>query len=163
MSKCRNQECKDGSTPGVIASGKGTKMSPVVGASMRWGWVRCRACRPEEKDPPFESKSRTPQEIQERARLADNKSVYVANQVVNPRLAKIRLNTPDPPAAPPPDNSGQIAGLIDSVTKLSVQVAELLAENARLRSQGSPGPAEAPAPVPSRPPKRKSRQIAKSS
>lgn len=160
MADCKNPECKNGSTPGVIAAGRGTKFAPVVGATMRWGWVNCRACSPKDKDPPFDLIRRTTQEIQERARLADTRATYV-KPVENPRLTKIKASSNG--AAPPPDNSAQLSQLIDTVSKLSTQVAELLAENARLRSQGSPEAPEAPDPVPTQPRKRKSRQIAKSS
>lgn len=161
MADCKNPECKNGSTPGVIAAGRGTKFAPVVGATMRWGWVNCRSCSPKDKDPPFDLIRRTPQEIQERARLADTRATYV-KAVENPRLAKIKASSNGAaPHAPPPDNSAQLSQLIDTVTKLSTQVAELLAENARLRSQGSPEAPKASDPVPTQPRKRKSRQIAK--
>src|SRR6516164_345627 len=104
MAECRNPECRKGYTPGVIASGKGNANVPVVGAVMRWGWVNCRACSPKDKDPPYSHVARAPAEIQERARLADQKAPYV-NQAPaqRPRLEALATSTPAP--APAPSNS----------------------------------------------------------
>lgn len=166
---CVNPECRDGVCPGVIASGGGPKGAPLIGSDGkmrpigRWAWIRCRACRPDKDDPTaYEKRHRSDEEMSERARLANSKAPYVAPS--KSPLEKIKSNTPTPEArTSPPDNSAQLAQLIDTVSKLSGQVANLLAENARLRSQGSPEPPEAPDPVPTQPRKRKSRQIAKPS
>lgn len=174
---CINPECKNGVTPGVIGIGRGKNGAPLINNGVmsdipkRWGWVACRACNPDEKTP-FIPKSWGPDEIQERARLADAKAPYVSKPKADPRLARIKASTQSPHApAPPPVNDDRIDKLIEqnaemskkvtemaealsksvnqnlelttTVGKLSTQVSELLAENARLRT-----PATAPISVP---------------
>jgi hypothetical protein len=188
---CANLECKNGVTPGLIVIGGGKNGAPLIQngvmakTSARYGWVRCPVCRPDEKDPPFKPKGYTKEQIMERARWADAKAPYV--QETESRLRKVAAATPTPRAlAPTPDNSeqlaelsGKISGMAEALSKsvmqnmeltstvgkLSSQVAELLAENARLRtapqetnSGGNPPSGSPPAPK-----KRKSRQIAKPS
>lgn len=137
MSACRNPECRDKYTPGIIASGKGSKMAPVVGATMRWGWVNCRACNPKDKDPPYQHVSRSPAEIQERARLADNKAAYVHQEVPKrSNLAAIAANTTAPAASPvSSDATHRMDRLLDKIEKLTDQVTTLVDENRTLRAQ----------------------------
>ena len=190
---CSNLECKNGVTPGVILIGGGRNSAPLINngvmqkTGMRWGWIRCTACRPEEKDPPWKPKSLTPDDIEQRKRWADAKSPYVEPQ--QKKLEKIKLHNPDPVipihvgSAPPPEPDykmlerfnkameqneklmGQISGLTDTVGKLSTQVGELLAENARLRTtpQEPQTPVDPPSGSGETPKRRKSRQIAKPS
>lgn len=160
----------------MVASGGGKNGAPLISNGVmrplgRWAWVRCRACRANDDDPPYEKRHRSPEEILQRAKWADAKVAYI--QEPKTKLARIKLNTPTPatPAStPPPDNSAQLTALIETVTRLSTQVGELLAENARLRTLAAspsqyepPGAPEAPKPVPTPPRKRKTRQIAKAS
>ncbi len=189
MAGCKNPECKNGVTPGVIGIGRGKTGPPLIGADgkmsipMRWAWVSCRACNPDEKAPYVHTR-RTTEEIQERARLADAKAPYVQQ---DPRLARLAKSVPRLPAsAPPPDNSAAISKLSDQIAdlssqlakslaqnveltgtvgKLSGQVAELLAENARLRTAPQEPISPPPPSLPSgkAPKGRKSRQIAKPS
>lgn len=191
---CVNTECRGGVTPGVVIVGGGKNSAPLIQngvmskAGSRWAWVRCRACRPEDKDPPFRSKHYTPEQVTERARLADAKAPYV--QATESRLARVAANTAAPPraSAPPPDDrlveqmaemNKRLGEMTDALSKsvnqnldlsatvgrLSGQVADLLAENGRLRtarqepiSDLNPPSGSSPAPK-----KRKSRQIAKPS
>jgi hypothetical protein len=181
---CSNLECKNGVTPGVILIGGGRNSAPLINngvmqkTGMRWGWIRCTACRPEEKDPPWKPKSLTQEQIDERRRWADAKAAYVEPQ--QKRLEKIKLKTPDVPTLTPSTEPNaelmrmieqndklmlQISGLTDTVGKLSGQVADLLAENARLRTapqepQTALSPPSGSGETPKR---RKSRQIAKPS
>lgn len=160
---CVNLECRNGVSPGIILIGGGKNSAPLIQngvmskSGTRWGWTRCRACRPEDKDPPYKAKNYTEEQIRERARLADAKAPYV--QEVEQRLSRIVTSTPAPSraSAPPPDDRlveqmaevnkrlmdmtealsksvNQNLELSGTVGKLSSQVAELLAENARLRT-----------------------------
>ena len=146
--ECRNQECRNGYTPGIVTAGKGTANAPILGATMRWGWVKCRACNPD-KDHPYDHRSRAPGEVAERARLADAKAPYDQKAAAQRAdLERIRASTP----APMPTNvavPGVVEKLLDQVTKLTDQVTGLLEENRKLRSRlegGSNGslPEEAP-------------------
>lgn len=139
MAECRNPECRQGFTPGVVTAGKGTKNLPVLGATMRWGWVKCRACNPSENDRErgvtYQHFHRTPQEISERARLADSKATYDAKAAEKrTSLAKVAARTAPPPASGAnQSDSGMVAKLVDQVAKLTEQVTELLTENRALR------------------------------
>lgn len=174
---CSNLECKNGVTPGVILIGGGRNSAPLINngvmqkTGMRWGWVRCIACRPEEKDPPWKPKSLTPEDMEQRKRWADAKSPYIEPQ--QNKLEKIKIKLPDQPtsAAAPPANDridkllDKISELTETVTRLSLQVADLSAENARLRTapQEPKTTPEPPSGSGEPPKRRKSRQIAKPS
>jgi len=191
-SKCVNPECVKGVTPGIIGIGRGKTGAPLINNGQmtdipkRWGWVACRACNPDEHAP-FVKKNWSKEEIQERARLADAKAPYVPEPKADPRLARVKASSQIQPAsAPPPETTAQLAELTKKISdmsdalsksvtqnleltatvgKLSGQVAELLAENARLRTAAT-APISAPDPSLSSgtpPKKRKSRQIAKPS
>lgn len=140
MPACRNPECRSGRTPGVVGTGRGTPGKALVGAVMRWGWVNCRACSPTDFDKQhnleYKHVDRTPDQMKERARLADTRAEYKAEQVTTP-LQRIRLKSEQnslTQAVTPPDNT-RLDKLLDQVTKLSEQVSELLAENRALRAQ----------------------------
>jgi len=135
MASCRNPECVNGRTPGVIASGKGTANQPIVGASMRWGWVNCRACNPSDVDRKrgvtYMHVHRTGEEIAERAELANSRARY---EPVSQQLQKIHAKTPV--AAPAPTvGSDQVGKLLEQVSKLVDQVTELSRENRELRQK----------------------------
>ena len=176
---CSNLECKNGVTPGVILIGGGRNSAPLINngvmqkTGMRWGWIRCTACRPEEKDPPWKPKSLSPDDIEQRKRWADAKSPYVEPQ--QKKLEKIKIRLPDAPAtASTPVNDdrleklqeqnerlmAQIGELTATLGQLSTQVASLLAENARLRTapQEPQTPADPPSGSGETPKRRKSRQ-----
>lgn len=135
MSECRNPECRNGFTPGIITSGKGTANMPVLGAVMRWGWVKCRACNVD-KDHPYQAVNRSPAEIAERARLADSKTTYKASDKPDrSSLERLAKATPAPTQQTSGVSQERFDRLLDQVTKLTDQVTELLQENRTLRAQ----------------------------
>lgn len=131
--ECRNPECRKGYTPGVVTSGKGSANAPLVGATMRWGWVKCRACN-SDKDHPYQHVPRAPAEIQERARLADAKAPYV-NQAPADRskLEAIKSNVLSPAPSTNGSSNAMVEKLLGQIEKLTDQVSELLTENRALR------------------------------
>lgn len=136
MSACRNPECRDKYTPGIIASGRGSPRAPVVGATMRWGWVNCRACNPKDKDPPYSHTSRSSAEIQERARLADSKAPYVHQEIArNPNLQAIKASTNSSAVAHAQPADARMDRMLDKIEKLTDQVTSLLEENRALRAK----------------------------
>lgn len=132
---CRNPECRKGYTPGIVTAGRGTANAPVLGATMRWGWVKCRACNPDQ-DHPYDHRSRAPGEIAERARLADAKAPYdqkVAAQRAN--LERIGASAPAPTSTAVATPPGFAEKLLAQIEKLTDQVTGLLEENRQLRSR----------------------------
>lgn len=143
MSKCRNPECKNGMTPGIVIKGKGNAKVPILGQEMFWGWVHCLACNPTEAQvkagAQYRHTQRTPEEIAQRAALADAKAPYKPS---DPRLMGVRAKTSVAVVAPTPAADDkvnklleQISALTGQVSKLSTQVSELLDENRQLRKQ----------------------------
>lgn len=134
---CCNPECRNGFTPGVIAAGRGNAKIPILGATMRWGWVNCRACSPKDKDPAYVHVQRLPAEIQERARMADAKSPYDQAKAAQKQLEAVKATAPLPsaPASSAPASGAQFDKLLSQVSKLTDQVTELLAENRELRKR----------------------------
>lgn len=134
---CRNPECRNGFTPGVIAAGRGSAKVPLLGATMRWGWVNCRACSPKDKDPSFILVQRTPAEIQERARMADAKATYDHAKATQKQLEAVKAATPVPaaPTIAASASNQQLDKLLTQVGKLTDQVTELLNENRELRKK----------------------------
>lgn len=154
MTACTNPECRTGLTPGVVAGGRGTTNAPIIGTKMRWGWVRCLACKPHPDDTKngakFKLVQRTQQEMAQRAEWATQKAEYKPQQVMT-RLAGVHASAAasGPQAlsgAPAPDMSAQIAKLTEAVMNLTVQLGAIMAENAQLRAQinGSAPSAAAP-------------------
>lgn len=85
MSNCANPECRNGSVPGLRASGGGTGNGarPLYGVGgthnsprMQWSIVPCPACRPQPKGPAYVPIARTEEEIEERWQLANSHAVY---------------------------------------------------------------------------------------
>ena len=132
---CRNPECRDGRTPGLIARGLGNAKTPVLGAKMTWGWVPCPACN---DDPnarnagvSFKLVHRSSEEMERRRQLADEKAPYKQEAPIAKSLGLLKVTAPAATA----DHSAQMAKLLEQVTKLTEQVSELLAENRQLRKQ----------------------------
>jgi hypothetical protein len=133
MTECRNPECRNGYSPGVIASGKGSANAPVIGASMRWGWVKCRACN-HDPDAPFKHVSRSTAEIGERARLADAKAAYVHQEVAKRgNLEAIKVGSVPPAPTPTNMSDPMVPKLLAQIEKLTDQITTLLEENSRVR------------------------------
>lgn len=141
MAECRNQECRNGYTPGIVTVGKGTANVPVLGAVMRWGWVKCRACNPSQTDTErgvvYQHVSRTPQEVAERARLADSKASYDAKTAAKrTALEKVAAGTSAPASSGVNQvNSGMVEKLMGQIEKLTDQVTKLLEENRALHAR----------------------------
>jgi hypothetical protein len=130
-------------TPGVVAGGRGTSNAPIVGTKMRWGWVRCLACKPHPDDTKngakFKLVQRSAQEIAQRAEWATQKAEYKPQQAMS-QLASVHAaaaasGAPAAYAPPAPDMSGPIAKLTEAVTNLTTQLGLIMAENAQLRAQ----------------------------
>lgn len=134
-SSCRNPECREGLTPGIVIRGRGNAKLPVLGQIQTWGWVRCRSCNASDEDQKngaiYKHVERSREEIAMRAARATNKETYKAESAVAKGLGSIRSAT----AAPPPSSSAQLDKLLEQVTKLTEQVTELLGENRALRKQ----------------------------
>ena len=164
-SDCKNPECNNGMTPGVSASGGGTKGAPLFGAGgvgakrlMRWGWVQCLACNPSEDHRKAGARyvplNLDDTQIAQRAQLANTKAAY--QEPVKDRLGKLaggQLKTSSPTSAPNVDagklselmeQNKQLNGRLDELLKqnvemtttlsrMSMQIAALLEDNAKLR------------------------------
>lgn len=133
MSKCRNPECKNGTTPGVVIVGKGTKDKPILGQSMKWGWVRCSVCNPQPKDPPFKLVKRTPEEIAQRAAWATERIEYKPKSIVASGLARVKAAAPTPTAAPAPANDDRLDKMLQRIDSLLEQLEEMRKENKELK------------------------------
>jgi ribosomal protein S16 len=108
---------------------------PLLGAVMRWGWVKCRACNTD-KDHPYQQVARSSAEIAERARLADSKAPYKKEEPPNrANLERLAAATPTPTKQSSGISQERFDRLLDQVTKLTDQVTELLQENRTLRAQ----------------------------
>jgi hypothetical protein len=157
-SDCRNPECQNGLTPGLVAAGGGSKGQPIFGAGgvgakrlMRWGWVNCLVCNKSDDQrkagTAYRDLNLSDAQISQRAQLASTKASYrpAENQPIRPGT---------PLRAPAPDNSkltelleqnkqlnerlGEVlkqnASMTDTLSRLTMQVAALLEDNAKLRA-----------------------------
>jgi len=146
MARCKNQECRESRTPGVIVV---PKPKPQVGQTMRWGWVPCPICHPDPKIK-FTPVKRSEDQIEARADLADRRVPYVKDKPED-RLSRIRAANPEqeeddrpinghdhqkaPGPAPVPAAPSEISGLIEALNKALVQQSILQGENMELRRQ----------------------------
>lgn len=149
MSACKNPECRNGLTPGVIIVGKGNAKMPVLGQTQRWGWVRCLSCSENPDDSKagarYKHVNRTPEDIAHRAELATSKAPYKPPSAVAKAFGGLRV----PGGAPVPvatssstlDNERltklleQVSQLNNTIMKLTNQVGDLLEENRALRKR----------------------------
>jgi hypothetical protein len=159
-SDCRNPECNNGMTPGLVASGGGSKAQPLFGAGgvgtkrlMRWSWVPCLACNAptdaRKAGAVYKVLNLSDTEIAQRASLANSKAPYTLEE---PRTTLSRA--PHPMSAHAPENAGKLNELIeqnkqlnerlsemlkqnvamtDALSRMSMQVTSLLEDNAKLR------------------------------
>lgn len=176
-SGCRNPECVNGMTPGLVAAGGGSKAQPLFGAGgvgakrlMRWAWVNCLACNPPEgarkAGAVYRHLNLSEGEIARRAQMANTKASYrPSTQESLGKLAGQRATGERaPPIASSADASKlaelleqnkklserqdellkQNAAMTDTLSRMSMQVASLLEDNAKLREQlAKPGIAPA--------------------
>lgn len=160
-SDCRNPECVNGMTPGLVAAGGGNKAQPLFGSGgvgakklMRWGWVPCLACNPSDDQRKagarYKDLNLTDTQIAQRAQQANSKAPY------NPQEPRPVLSRPAPgSAAAAPENAGKLFELLeqnkqlndklaemlkqnvamtDTLSRMSMQIASLLEDNAKLRA-----------------------------
>lgn len=138
MSACRNPECLRGLTPGLVIVGKGNKGAPVVGEgarppTYRWAWVRCLSCNaPEDarkNGAVYKHVNRAPEEIAQRAELANSKAPYKPESEVGKALGGLnRVQTAHQPA-----NQGAAStALQQQLTQTNAQLAKLLEANTKL-------------------------------
>lgn len=161
-SDCKNPECQNGLTPGLVAAGGGNKAQPLFGSGgvgakrlMRWGWVNCLACNPSDDARKAGARYRplvlTQVQIAQRAQMASTKTTY---QTEPPRQT---LHRAAPPTASAADDrrltelleqNKQLNGRVDEMLKqnaemtqtlsrMAMQVAALLEDNAKLRAAQS--------------------------
>lgn len=137
---CRNPECSNGLTPGLVAAGGGSKAAPLFGAGgvgakrlMRWGWVPCLACNPTEDARKAGARYRplvlTQAQIAQRAQMASTKAAYREPE----RATLSRPNVPPPPNA----DAGKLAELTKSNEALSARLDEMLKQNAEMLKNNS--------------------------
>lgn len=163
-SDCRNPECVNGMTPGLTAVGGGSKGQPLFGAGgvgakklMRWGWINCPACNPAEgtrrAGAVYKHLGLNETQIAQRAQLATTRAAYSAPATEPSRPA--RTGQPLGGVSGVPD-SGRLAELMEvnkktnerleellkqnveltnTISRMSMQVASLLEDNAKLREQ----------------------------
>lgn len=165
---CRNPECRNGLTPGAVATGGGTKGAPLfgpggvgVGKLMRWSWVNCLACNPPEgarkAGAVYKHLNLSEDEIARRAALATARASY--QPPLSQSLGKLTQRSGAGSSAPTEQNAGKLAELLeqnkqlnerlgevlkqnasmtDTLSRMAMQVAALIEDNAKLRAQ-APG------------------------
>jgi chromosome segregation ATPase len=135
---CKNPECRNGLTPGVVIRGRGNAKLPVLGQTQTWGWVRCLACNASEEHTKagavFKLVKRSAEEIAQRAAMATSKAIYKPESAVAKGLGAIKSGVQQEHNQSP-DNSAQLDKLINQVSKLTEQLTELMSENRELRKE----------------------------
>lgn len=139
---CRNPECRNGMTPGAVASGGGTKGAPLfgpggvgVGKLMRWSWVNCLACNPPEgarkAGAVYKHLNLSEDEIARRAALATSRAPY--QPPMQQSLGKLaRSGASVSPSASTVAESGKLAELIEQNKQLTAQLTEVVKQNASM-------------------------------
>lgn len=137
-SDCKNPECQNGMTPGLVAAGGGQKAQPLFGAGgvgakrlMRWGWVNCLACNPSDDSRKAGARYRhltlTQVQISQRAQLASTKASYQQQEKPAARQAGT-LTLPNVPSA----DSGRLTELVKANEALNARLDEMLKQNAEM-------------------------------
>jgi hypothetical protein len=147
-SDCRNPECQNGLTPGLVAAGGGSKAQPLFGAGgvgakrlMRWAWVNCLACNPPEDARKAGAHYRhlglSDAQIAQRAQLASIKAAY--QPPAQESLGKLAGNRPSAPNgfASAGADAGRLAELTKSNETLTARLDELLKQNAEMLKNNS--------------------------
>lgn len=137
-SDCRNPECDNGLTPGLVAAGGGSKGQPLFGAGgvgakrlMRWGWVNCLACNPPEGARKAGAVYRplvlTQAQIAQRAELASRKAAH------QPETLSRSTSRPSGGTGGPISSgadAGRLAELVKANEQLNARLDEMLKQNA---------------------------------
>lgn len=136
---CRNPECRDGLTPGLMAAGGGTKGAPLFGAGgvgakklMRWTWVRCLACNaPDDARKAgavYRPLNLSEDQIARRAQFANTKAPYVP---IDNKSAGARPGGAVPSSVPSAD-TGKLNELLEANKQLNERLGEVLKQNAQM-------------------------------
>ena len=132
---CRNPECQNGMTPGLVAAGGGSKGQPLFGAGgigakrlMRWGWVNCLACNPSADSRKAGASYRplvlTQVQIAQRAEMASRKSPYQPQEKPLNKAAPLNLGVPT--------GSAELAAMVEQNKALNARLDEMLKQNAEM-------------------------------
>ena len=143
---CRNPECSNGLTPGLVAAGGGNKAQPLFGAGgvgakrlMRWGWVNCLVCNPSDDARKAGARYRplvlTQVQIAQRAQLASSKAAYQPETLSRP-AGRPTGGTGGPVTATSAD-AGRLSELAESNKALNARLDEMLKQNAEMMKQNS--------------------------
>ena len=166
-SNCRNPECNNGMTPGLVAAGGGNKAQPLFGAGgvgakrlMRWSWVRCLACNaPDDArkaGATYRHLNLDETQVAQRAALANSRAAY------QPEMRETLSRAQSRPAHQTTGgaDSKQLTEMIEqnkklserldemlksnaemtqTLSRMSMQIAALLEDNAKLRASMPPG------------------------
>jgi hypothetical protein len=136
-SDCRNPECVNGLTPGLVAAGGGTKGAPLYGPGgvgarklMRWAWVNCLACNAPEgarrAGATYRHLNLTDTQIAQRAQQANSKAPY---QQQEPRPTLSRAITGSSGFTAPAVDATKLNEMIEQNKQLSERLAEMLKQN----------------------------------
>jgi hypothetical protein len=139
-SACRNPECRDGLTPGVVAAGGGTKGQPLFGAGgvgakrlMRWAWIPCLACNaPDDARKAgavYRNLNLSEGDIARRAQMANTKAAHNP-QEPRPTLSRHTQSLSPGSATHATADSGKLAELAEQNKQLNARLDELLKQNA---------------------------------
>lgn len=137
-SDCRNPECQNGMTPGLVASGGGSKGQPLFGAGgvgakrlMRWAWIQCLACNPSDDarkaGARYTNLNLSDAQIAQRAQLASTKASY--QEPVKERLGGLAGTRANHSPVTPSVDSGKLSELVEQNKQLNVRLDELLKQN----------------------------------
>lgn len=137
--ECRNPECVNGMTPGLVAAGGGNKGQPLFGAGgvgakrlMRWFWVNCLACNAPadagKAGATYRSQDLSEGEIARRAQMANTKAPFVQEE-----RETLRRSTPMSTGGlvtPTTSQSNkQLTELLEQNKQLNERLAEMLKQN----------------------------------
>lgn len=138
-SGCRNPECNNGMTPGLVAAGGGNKAQPLFGAGgvgakrlMRWSWIRCLACNaPDDArkaGATYKHLGLDETQVAQRAALANSRAAYQPEM----RETLSRATGARPTHQAGGADSKQLAEMIEQNKKLSERLDEMLKNNAEM-------------------------------
>jgi hypothetical protein len=137
-SDCRNPECVNGLTPGLVARGGGTKGAPLFGAGgvgakklMHWSWVSCLACNRSDDQRKAGAQYRdlglSDTQIAQRAQQANSKASYNP-QEPRPTLSRA-AGSPAFTAPVPGVDAAKLNEMIEQNKQLNERIAEMVKQN----------------------------------